>query len=236
MAPEPRGVSQEELTEEPAAPAKGNSTAGRRRRGRPSSAAARQVYGALVTAAEQCLEHKHYSEITVREIAAEAQVNPAMVNYYFDGKEGLFIALVEFLFSDWSKRLRQIETPSRHSPTKRFVEAVHACFYKHRTVLWLIDHELRQKESAIAEVFKGKLASQTTAAIRRFIKAMGEQGHYRTDGDLHFLAYAVSSLSLSPIGLGPRLERSYGIGMDELGSESWLAHLEQSLDRLLRPA
>jgi AcrR family transcriptional regulator len=209
-----------------------------RRRGRPSSASALQVCEALLRAAEQCLEHKHYADITVREVAAAAGVNPAMVNYYFDGKEGLFVALVEFLFTDWSRRLRAIElhpTAQGLSPTRHFVEAVRTCFYQHRSVLWLVDHELREKDSVISAAFKLKLASQTTTAIRRFVQAMGERGLYRTDQNLRYLTYSISALAVYPIVFAPDLERSYDISMDELLGTDWAGFLERSLDRLLSP-
>lgn len=208
------------------------------RRGRPTSASSRQVCAALLQAAERCLEFKPYAEITVREIAAAADVNPAMVNYYFQGKEGLFVALVEFLFADWSSRLREIEADARDvpsSPTQRFALAVRECFYQHRSVLWLIDHEIGRQDSAIHAAYKDRLVGGSTLAIQRFVQTMAERGVFRSDANVNYLTYAVSALAIYPIVFAPRLERSYGVNMEELSAEPWLHFLVQGLDRLLRP-
>lgn len=209
-----------------------------KRRGRPTSASARRVCTALLDAAERSLETKPYAEITVREVAAAAGVNAAMVNYYFQSKDGLFVALIEFLFADWSARLREIEHTHREdspSPTRHFVAAVRDCFYRHRSVLWLIDREIGRSGSAIGTAFKTRLASTSTQAIRRFLQAMGERGVYRRAAEPRFLAHRVAAIAIHPIVFAQRLEPSYGIRMDELEQEPWLRALEQDLDRLLRP-
>jgi AcrR family transcriptional regulator len=207
-----------------------------RRRGRPQTLEGRRVYAALLEAAEDCLERKAYADITLREVAAAAGVNPAMVNYYFGGKEGLFIALVEYLFGDWAARLKRIDAASvAPSPTRCFVLTVRDCFYRHRAVLWLIDHEMGREDSAFRSAFHDRLASASTHAIRRFLARMAESGVFRAAADLRFLSYSVAALTIFPIVFARRLQHSYGIAMDELDAEPWLTTLEHDLDRLLRP-
>ncbi|GAB3466318.1 TetR/AcrR family transcriptional regulator [Actinophytocola sediminis] len=64
-----------------------NSDAPRRRGRRPGGADTR---AALVTAAREVFIEQGYDGATVRAIAARAQVDAAMVNHWFGGKEGLF--------------------------------------------------------------------------------------------------------------------------------------------------
>ncbi len=209
-----------------------------KRRGRPPATADRQVFEKLLNAAEQCLETKTIDEITVREIARNADVNPAMISYYFENKEGLFVALVEFLFSEWVRLLRELEETFDEltvSPTQRFVEIAHDCFYRHHATLWLLNRALNAPDSAIYDVYRSKLASRTSVATRRFIQAMGEKGIYRTDIDLDYLTFAVSCLTTHPVSIAPRMAQAYGFGMEELLSAEWRLFLESSLDRLLRP-
>jgi AcrR family transcriptional regulator len=162
-----------------------------------------------------------------------------MVNYYFDGKAGLFVALIESLFGEWTRRLRTIELhpcEGGSTPTRLFVEAVHHCFYLHRTVLWLLDQELRDSASVISEAFKRKLAAQSSSAIQRFLKSMGEQGFYRQNMDLRYATFAVSALAMYPSVFAQGLERSYGIQPYELAQPDWQNFLERSLNQLLMPA
>lgn len=209
-----------------------------KRRGRPPAKTDRQVFEKLLAAAEKALESKTVDEITVREIARDADVNPAMISYYFESKEGLFVALVEFLFSEWTRLLRELEDnldPLTESPTRRFVDIAQACFYRHHATLWLLTRALNTQQSAVYETYRSKLVSRTAMATRRFIEEMGKRGLYRTDADPEYLTFAVSCLAIHPVASAPRMALAYGVGIDELMSEEWQRFLEQSLDRLLRP-
>ncbi|GAA4914203.1 AcrR family transcriptional regulator [Nonomuraea thailandensis] len=65
----------------------------RRRPGRrPGSADTR---GEILTAARRVFAEKGFDKATVRGIAREAQVDPALVHHYFDTKEGMFAAAME---------------------------------------------------------------------------------------------------------------------------------------------
>ncbi|MEU8271658.1 TetR family transcriptional regulator [Sphaerisporangium sp. NPDC049002] len=62
----------------------------RRRPGRrPGSADTR---GEIVTAARKIFSEKGFDKATIRGIAREAGVDPALVHHYFDTKEGIFVA------------------------------------------------------------------------------------------------------------------------------------------------
>jgi AcrR family transcriptional regulator len=61
----------------------------------PKSSATRQ---AILDAAKTCFMHEGYEQVGVREIAARAGVDPALVNRYFGSKEGLFTEAVASKF------------------------------------------------------------------------------------------------------------------------------------------
>ncbi|MCW2880768.1 MAG: putative transcriptional regulator, TetR family [Sphaerisporangium sp.] len=62
----------------------------RRRPGRrPGSADTR---GDIITAARKIFSEKGFDKATIRGIAREAGVDPALVHHYFDTKEGIFVA------------------------------------------------------------------------------------------------------------------------------------------------
>ncbi|MEV7966721.1 TetR family transcriptional regulator [Sphaerisporangium sp. NPDC088356] len=68
----------------------GGVTTERRRPGRrPGSADTR---GEIVTAARKIFAAKGFDKATIRGIAREAGVDPALVHHYFDTKEGIFVA------------------------------------------------------------------------------------------------------------------------------------------------
>jgi AcrR family transcriptional regulator len=210
-----------------------------KRRGRPPTQTSRQVCEALLGAAEQCLADRQFKAITVREIAALADVNPAMINYYFNSKDGLFVALIDFLFTNWEEKVAALveDMPKLSvSPTRALVELVDECYYRHAPVHRLLTRELRRNDSAIQVAYSQRLASRTTMAIHRFIARGAELGHYRGDLDLRFAALTVATIAIHPLSIEPRtLEMAYHIHADELNHHPWLDHVEQTLDRLLRP-
>ncbi|MGP4020230.1 TetR/AcrR family transcriptional regulator [Saccharopolyspora sp. 5N708] len=63
-----------------------------KRRGRRRSGA--DTKAALLDAAREVFSEQGYDAATVRAIASKAGVDPAMVNHWFGGKEGLFTAAV----------------------------------------------------------------------------------------------------------------------------------------------
>ncbi|GIH92969.1 TetR family transcriptional regulator [Planobispora siamensis] len=68
-------------------------TTGRRRPGRrPGSADTR---GEILAAARKIFAEKGYDKATIRGIAREAGVDPALVHHYFASKDGIFVAAME---------------------------------------------------------------------------------------------------------------------------------------------
>lgn len=62
---------------------------------RPRNAAATRV--AILTAASDRFLHASYDLVGLREIAADARVDPALISRYFGSKEDLFVAVIEEL-------------------------------------------------------------------------------------------------------------------------------------------
>jgi AcrR family transcriptional regulator len=62
---------------------------------RPRNAEATRA--AIIQAATRLFARDGYEQVGVRDIAADAGVDPALVNRYFGSKEGLFVAVLESL-------------------------------------------------------------------------------------------------------------------------------------------
>src|SRR5258707_9230948 len=73
--------------------------------GHGKSAAARQ---ALVLATIDILKNKSIDAISTREIASKSKQNISAINYYFGGKEGLYIAAVQHIGNVIQQRLYPI--------------------------------------------------------------------------------------------------------------------------------
>lgn len=67
----------------------------------PGGAAERGVQNRLVEAAEELFCKRGFNETSVRDIAAAADCNVASINYYFGGKDNLYVEV-------WRRRLAQM--------------------------------------------------------------------------------------------------------------------------------
>lgn len=98
---------------------------GRRRRGRrpgrrPGSADTR---GEILSAARRVFAEKGFDKATIRGIAREAGVDPALVHHYFDTKEGVFVAAMR-LPIDPSAAIPLILTGPREEIGERLVRFI----------------------------------------------------------------------------------------------------------------
>lgn len=85
-----------------------NSASSRRRGpGRPPGAHSREGREALLRAARELMAEKGLPRVTSREVADRAGVQPALVNYYFGGKDELLRAVTAEVASEMRERLEQ---------------------------------------------------------------------------------------------------------------------------------
>ncbi|HVZ24671.1 MAG TPA: TetR family transcriptional regulator, partial [Sediminibacterium sp.] len=62
----------------------------------------------IIRAAIELFAEKGFEGSSIRELAARADVNLAMVNYYFGTKENLFLAIVEYKAAFMRDKLDEI--------------------------------------------------------------------------------------------------------------------------------
>lgn len=62
----------------------------------------------ILEKAEELFSVKGYNGTSIRAIAKNAEVNPALVNYHFNSKEGLYRTIFELRFSAYEKEISKI--------------------------------------------------------------------------------------------------------------------------------
>src|SRR5512139_3612762 len=77
-------------------------------RGRPRAAATRDVRAELLRAAGEQFLDRSYLEVSLRELAATVDVSPAMVRYYFGGKQGLYAAMLRDVMGPLAGRIERM--------------------------------------------------------------------------------------------------------------------------------
>lgn len=73
----------------------------------------------LMETATQLFAQKGFNAVSIRELARTAQVNSALISYYFGSKEGLYQEVLEEQFILIAKMLKVFEDMPPTSPTER---------------------------------------------------------------------------------------------------------------------
>ena len=73
--------------------------------GRPSGRDSDKVRRDLLAAARDHFLKRDFKAVSLRQIASSAGVNGAMVNYYFGGKQGLYLAMVDEVFESLESKM-----------------------------------------------------------------------------------------------------------------------------------
>jgi len=201
----------EQGTQAPAEP-------GPRPQGRPSlnSASNKDVLGALLDAASECLDKAESSRITGRQIAETAGVSQAMINYYFEGKEGLLASLLERDYQALTRKLdaflMRLEADAENSSQnsiEALLDVMETHFRERNGLIVLIHNEAMREGSAVNKIYVSRLASRGYTVVVKIMDALMRKGRCRQDLTPEQAAYFVCSLCTIPLVILPIFQAAF---------------------------
>jgi len=131
------------------------SAAGRRGGGRPAHRAGeRSKRDEILAAARDCFGERGYDRATIRDIAARASVDPALVLHYFGSKEQLFAAALEIPL-DANAILKRVMA---HEPAEMGTTIVRA---------FLDAWEPEETRSSLVAMVRSAMTNETAMALVR---------------------------------------------------------------------
>jgi TetR/AcrR family transcriptional regulator len=151
---------------------------------------------AILDAAIRCFAAKGFAATTIKDLAAEAQVNSALLYYYYVDKQGLYRETLRHVaqrLSDSAGR-RLDEDVASDAAIRRFVQqqAEFLIANPHVPRLMLremLEHRGRHAETAIVSLIGGVFTT-----LCDVIRRGQEQGIFRTDVDPKYAAISTVSL------------------------------------------
>jgi AcrR family transcriptional regulator len=125
----------------------------------------RSTQDVILDAAERLFARQGFAATTIKQLGKEANVNPALLYYYYDSKENLYRAMLQRIVGSLlSRGVKAMDLASSHTDRIRgFVRAQAAMLVEHPhfprlLVREMVDHEAAHAEEAItagaAGVFK----------------------------------------------------------------------------------
>ncbi len=190
-------------------------------RGRPADPEKQlQQKEKLLDAAQALLAIKPYREVTIRDLAEHAGLNSAMVRYYFDNKEGLFLALLDKMSAQHFVDMKQIA--SQKEPIKRFIQFILKMLTQNNSLARLIHDEFANDNSKLGEAFIERFPKRMAKILPQLIKA---NTPITDDKKAKYAAFSLISMIIMPfVGRSVR-ERAWEIDDQELASEEWATHI-----------
>lgn len=180
---------------------------------------------ALLETARRMFAERGYQAVSVRALAAEAGVNPAMIHYYFGNKEGLYLAVLREVLAPTLERLAGLTTASRQD-RKALAELIHGhmqLLQSNRWLMPLVAREVLLREGPLQEAFADQLASRVFSGLR----SLTAETPTAQAGRPEFAVLSVLAMTLFPFLAKAILERVLGLKTDDAFSTVWSEHVAE---------
>lgn len=156
----------------------------------------------LIKAAIKLFARKGFNGVSVKEIAEEAEVNVALVSYYFGGKEGLYKAC----FEDFVERRLEFIDKKILRPASReefryrlqyFLETLLEEDLDNPDCICIVHREMASDDPVVREIFQ-KTVIRLFGPLSEFFESAKKGGYLRSD---------VSSKDMSGLLMGAYSQR-----------------------------
>lgn len=197
-------------------------------RGRPAGDETEDIRSAILDTAEQLFARNGYAATSVRAIADEVNVNPAMIHYYFGSKNALLKQVLDRTLEPLADAIAGMRTEGR-APAAEIARLLLKTFYERPNLPPLVVREVMLPGGVMQEHFLSYLAPRLGGAFPDLLEKEQAEGRMSKDLDSRISTLIILSLGVFPFVAremaGPALNISY----DEAG----LNKLEQHITRLL---
>ncbi len=209
---------------------------GQRTRGRPSSrepgAPAADLRARLLDAAIARFSIKGIAATSLRDIATEAGVTPALLHYYFGDKAQLLDAVIEErlmpLFADLRAPL-QAAGDDVAELVAGFVIGIGRLVARHPWLPSLWVREVLSEGGALRDLLVGRMAPQVPHLLAQRFAAAQREGRLNPDLDPRLLVVSLVGLTMFPAAGAPIWRRIFDA--DDLDADALRLHTLALLDR-----
>ncbi|RXE87215.1 MULTISPECIES: TetR/AcrR family transcriptional regulator [Pseudoalteromonas] len=174
----------------------------------------------LIIAGKTLLDKKPYSKITIRDIANEAQLNSAMIKYYFGSKENLFISVVESLSAPLLTKLEKIEEEER--PLYEFIISVSEILKFNPAVVSILKEEVMFKSTPLSYAFINAFPGKVSELLPKLIIA---ETSIKDEKKAGLAAFNLVSLIISPFLLDEIRTNVWNINDSQIFGKEWADYI-----------
>lgn len=181
---------------------------------------------ALLDAARLAFARTGFAAASLKQIAHDAHVTPALASYYFGDKPGLLAAVIEQRVAPLLGRVMaglQGEGPAL-ARLQRFVADYTAMGAANPWLPQLIVREVLNDQGVMRETFVTRFGTGFGALLRATLAQAQAEGALRRDLATERLAMSLISLCIFPFIATPLVSGVLGVRVDEAHAASLAAH------------
>jgi len=191
--------------------------------GRPVGTDSSRTREHLLEVARNVLSSKGFPKTTIREIADQANVNPALLHYYFGNKSGLHTAVVEQMGKQMQTSFEVIQAAggSASERLRHLIRAWLVALAEEPYVPRMMIHYLLLAGDSQSKSFLSQAGTPLVEGIATLLGEGVAQGEFR-EFDPAFLVTALTANCLGLFLSGPLVDREAGSENGPRGViESW---------------
>lgn len=174
----------------------------------------------LIQATQSLLAEKSFRTITIREVGEVANINSAMIRYYFENKEGLFKALLDQMADQHFASIKTLS--SKENPIRAVISVMLNMLLDNASLARMIHDEILQQESDLREAFIERFPKRMATLLPLII---AQELKVKDPKVCKYLAFNLISLIITPFIGEPVRKLAWDISDDELRDPAWADHL-----------
>jgi len=206
----------------------------RRPRGRASDEGGENLRERLLDGAEERFADDGYDATSVRPVADDAGVNPALVHYYFGSKRELMLAVLHRALEPLAAAVATLKN-APEVETRDVTAVLFGAIGAHPNLPRLMVREVLLGDGSFRDYFTEHFAPRLGAVLAQVLSSEQRHGHLDSGFDPSTLVVLILGLCLFPFVARPVAEPLLGMAYDEAGRQRLLEHVDRILHKGILP-
>ncbi len=202
----------------------------RKPKGRPAGPATADIRQEIQDAAEILFSRQGYAATSLREIADQVGVNPAMVHYYFGSKLALLRHVLERSLEPLALAIAKMREEEQ-APAAAITGLLLHTFSEHPGLPALVAREVLLPGGVMQDHFLEYLAPRLGGSLPGMLRKEQREGRLRNDLDPSIAALSVLSLCVFPFIARELAEKALDVHFDSPGLHKLERQITSLLDR-----
>ncbi len=194
--------------------------------GRPPAKSGDTVRADLLKAASNHFLTRDFKAVSLRQIASDAGVNPAMIKYYFGDKRGLYMSMVDQVTNTLEKSL-QVLGDGRQIDIAEFSERYSQVLAENPWWPNFMIREVLYGEGEVRDAVLDKFSSKIVPGLMAAIQGEIGEGKYRRDLNPAMALISMLGMTIFPFLAKPVVEQVLKVSIDEKSAAQLARHNTQ---------